>query len=55
MLKGNDYCADDIVSPAVCGFIERVTDYTNAPKMAIVHAMYSSMMSGVVSDNWKRE
>lgn len=54
MFDGSDYCAVDIVISFLCGFIDRVTGLTKRPKFNIVHAIYSSLISRVVSGNCKR-
>lgn len=54
MLERRDYYAVDMVFPIFCVFIDRVTGYTRSPKMTRVQVMYSSLMSRVMSRNWRR-
>lgn len=53
MLKGKHYCAVVMVLPIACDFINRVTGYTKSAKMTIVYTMFSSLLSRVLSCNWK--
>lgn len=49
MLQGNEYSAVYMLLLILCDFIDRVTEYVQSLKMTSVHAMYSSLMSGVIS------
>lgn len=53
MMEGRDYYAIDTVFPNICGFIDRVTEYTKSPMMTKAHEMYSLLISRVVSSGCK--
>lgn len=54
MPEGIDHRAVGRVIPNVCGLIDLVTEYTQRSEMKRVHAMYSPMMSRVMSGNRRR-
>lgn len=54
MLEKRDYHADDISNPSLYGFTVSVTRYTNSLNMNAVHTTFSSLMSRVTSNSWRR-
>lgn len=54
MLEAKGYRAVDMVFTIWCDFIDLVRGYEESPKKTRVIAMYRSLMSRIVSCNWKR-
>lgn len=54
MLERKHYRAFNLVLSIFCGFIERVTGYTQALNITRAHAIYVSLMSRVVSGRWRQ-
>lgn len=54
ILVAKDYGAVDMIFANEYGFHYPVTRYRSHPKITMVHAMYSSITSRVMSHNWKR-
>lgn len=48
------YHAVRMVFLTVCGIMGQITAYTNSTKMENMHAMYSSLTTGVKLANWRR-
>lgn len=54
VLEGKYYPVVDRLGLGMFGFTGHFTGYTKSLKSARVYAMYSALMSSVVSGNWKR-
>lgn len=54
MLKEKGYQTIDFLFLIVSGFIDQVTGHKNCPKMTSVHVIYSKLISGVMSSNWRK-
>lgn len=55
MLEKIDYRAVDMALSIMYGFVDRVTGYTQPPKMTRVHTIHSSLNRRVISRNGRRE
>lgn len=55
MPEGENYCPVDMIVPNFRDITDRKTGDTRSPKNSLGHAIYMSLMSKVMSGEWKRE